>query len=74
MSYVHVLPSEACIISEEILEKHNIQLRWSSRKKLYARTKDIVEFTCKNGYRKKTPIHTFRATCSEGKLLYPICE
>ncbi|XP_057364155.1 complement factor H-related protein 2-like isoform X1 [Manis pentadactyla] len=65
---------EACIISEEIMEKHNIQLRWSFQKKLYGKTKDIIEFTCKNGYHKKTPIHTFRATCLEGKLLYPTCE
>ncbi|XP_059798853.1 complement factor H isoform X1 [Balaenoptera ricei] len=64
---------DACVISEEIMKKHNIQLKWRRDKKLYSKTDDTVEFTCKRGYNRKTPNHTFRTTCREGKLAYPTC-
>lgn len=64
---------DACRISEEIMEKHNIQLRWLYQKKIYSKTDDTVEFVCKHGYRIKSPLHTFRVTCQEGKLIYPTC-
>ncbi|KAM9613298.1 complement factor H-related protein 1-like [Trichechus inunguis] len=65
---------DACVISEEMMEKHNIQLKWKRDKKIYTKTDDVVEFTCKWGYRPMTPRETFRATCLEGKLEYPSCE
>uniref|UniRef100_A0A671FQ42 Sushi domain-containing protein n=1 Tax=Rhinolophus ferrumequinum TaxID=59479 RepID=A0A671FQ42_RHIFE len=52
---------DACIVSEEIMEKHNIQ------------TDDIVEFVCKTGYRVQSPYSASRATCREGKVEYPTC-
>ncbi|XP_068397934.1 complement factor H [Eschrichtius robustus] len=64
---------DACVISEEIMKKHNIQLKWRRDKKLYSKTDDTVEFTCKRGYYRRTPNHTFRTTCQEGKLAYPTC-
>ncbi|XP_044904460.1 complement factor H isoform X1 [Felis catus] len=64
---------DVCIISEDSMERHNIQLRWSSVKKLYSPTGDTVEFECKTGYRSQTSQQTFRATCWEGKLTYPVC-
>ncbi|XP_058556260.1 complement factor H-like isoform X1 [Neofelis nebulosa] len=64
---------DVCIISEDSMERHNIQLRWSSTKKLYSPTGDTVEFECKTGYRRQTSQQTFRATCWEGKLTYPVC-
>ncbi|XP_058389712.1 complement factor H isoform X2 [Diceros bicornis minor] len=64
---------DACVISEEMMEKHKIELRWSYDKKLYSETGDTVEFRCKRGYRKKTPPETFRTTCREGKVAYPTC-
>nr|XP_058904515.1 complement factor H isoform X3 [Kogia breviceps] len=64
---------DACVISEEMMKKHNIQLKWRDDKKLYSKTDDIVEFTCKHGYRASTPRYTFRTTCQEGKLTYPTC-
>ncbi|XP_047697030.1 complement factor H-like isoform X2 [Prionailurus viverrinus] len=64
---------DVCIISEDSMERHNIQLRWSSVKKLYSPTGDTVEFECKTGYRRQTSQQTFRATCWEGKLTYPVC-
>ncbi|VFV23171.1 Hypothetical predicted protein [Lynx pardinus] len=64
---------DVCIISEDSMERHNIQLRWSPVKKLYSPTGDTVEFECKTGYRRQTSQQTFRATCWEGKLTYPVC-
>ncbi|XP_032322680.1 complement factor H-related protein 1 isoform X1 [Camelus ferus] len=64
---------EACVISEEIMKTHNIELRWRHDKKLYSKTNESVEFQCKHGYRRVTPAHTFRATCREGQMAYPTC-
>uniref|UniRef100_A0A673TAC2 Sushi domain-containing protein n=1 Tax=Suricata suricatta TaxID=37032 RepID=A0A673TAC2_SURSU len=64
---------DACVVSEETMEKHKIKFRWSPKKKLYAPTQDHVEFECKPGYVKRTAEHTFRVTCLEGKLTYPVC-
>ncbi|XP_032173800.1 complement factor H-related protein 4-like isoform X2 [Mustela erminea] len=64
---------EACTVSENILRTHNIQLRWSHKTKIYTRTGDVIEFECLRGYRRKTPAHTFRATCQDGKVTYPEC-
>ncbi|XP_072589839.1 complement factor H-related protein 2-like [Vulpes vulpes] len=63
---------EGCVISEEIMEKHNIHLRWIHEKKFYSKIGDTIEFICKHGYCRKTPLHTFRVTSQEGKLTYPI--
>uniref|UniRef100_A0A9L0JZS7 Sushi domain-containing protein n=1 Tax=Equus asinus TaxID=9793 RepID=A0A9L0JZS7_EQUAS len=64
---------DACVISEEIMEEHKIQLRWKYQKKIYSKTGETTEFMCIPGYHKKTVPETFRATCREGKLLYPTC-
>ncbi|XP_065793192.1 complement factor H-like [Muntiacus reevesi] len=64
---------EACVISEETMRKHHIQLKWKDDKKLYSKTEDSIEFTCQRGYRPATPDHTFRTTCQEGKVVYPSC-
>uniref|UniRef100_A0A5F5PU20 Sushi domain-containing protein n=1 Tax=Equus caballus TaxID=9796 RepID=A0A5F5PU20_HORSE len=64
---------DACVISEEIMEEHKIQLRWKYQKKIYSKTGETAEFMCIPGYHKKTAPETFRATCREGKLLYPTC-
>ncbi|XP_007939368.1 complement factor H-like [Orycteropus afer afer] len=64
---------DACIISEEEMEKYKIQLKWKYDRKLYSRSSDTVEFKCKWPYREMTSRHTFRATCREGKLEYPRC-
>ncbi|XP_035872128.1 complement factor H-related protein 2-like isoform X3 [Phyllostomus discolor] len=65
---------EACVTSEEMMEKHNIQLRWRQNKKLYIESDDTVEFTCRRGYRAVSPRSAFRVTCRAGKLTYPTCE
>ncbi|XP_071063733.1 complement factor H-related protein 2 isoform X2 [Dasypus novemcinctus] len=66
---------DACVVNEENMNKNNIRLKWAAeKKKLYVKTRDVVEFECKFGYREKTPRQLFRATCWEGKLEYPRCE
>ncbi|XP_023603734.1 complement factor H-like [Myotis lucifugus] len=64
---------DACVISEEIMEKHNIELRYSYAKKIYSRTNDFVEFRCREDYRKVSPASAFRVQCHEGKMEYPSC-
>uniref|UniRef100_G1Q5G5 Sushi domain-containing protein n=1 Tax=Myotis lucifugus TaxID=59463 RepID=G1Q5G5_MYOLU len=65
---------DACVISEEIMEAHNIELRYSYAKKIYSRTNDFVEFRCRRGYyRKLSPDSAFRVQCHEGKMEYPSC-
>uniref|UniRef100_A0A8C0LV71 Sushi domain-containing protein n=1 Tax=Canis lupus familiaris TaxID=9615 RepID=A0A8C0LV71_CANLF len=63
---------EGCVISEEIMEKHNIHLRWIHEKKFYSKTGDTIEFICKHGYCRKTSLQTFRVNSQERKLTYPI--
>nr|XP_007987271.2 complement factor H-related protein 5 [Chlorocebus sabaeus] len=65
---------DPCVISEENMNKNNIQLRWRNNKKLYVKTGDAVEFQCKFLYKAKISSPSFRAICQEGKFEYPICE
>ncbi|XP_037681039.1 complement factor H-related protein 5 isoform X2 [Choloepus didactylus] len=65
---------DACIISEETMNKNNIQLKWKKDKKLYVKTGDIVEFDCQQAYKAKTPSQSFQAICQEGEIEYPRCE
>ena len=62
---------EACVISEETMKNHHIQLRWKHDTKLYSKTEDNIVFMCQHSYRRMTPQHTFRTTCQEGKVMYP---
>lgn len=64
---------EACVISQEMMEKHNIELRWRYAKKIYSKANDIIEFRCKRGYREKSPARNFRVACREGRVAYPTC-
>ncbi|XP_048213359.1 complement factor H-like [Perognathus longimembris pacificus] len=63
----------ACVISEEIMEKHNLTLRWKGRQKLYSQTGDYVEFACKYGFRSSNP-NKMRVMCNDGYLDYPSCH
>nr|KAF6399637.1 complement factor H [Molossus molossus] len=64
---------EPCVVSKEIMEKHNIELQWSYEKKIYSKTNDVIEFRCRRGYRKATPQTKLRVQCREGVLAYPTC-
>uniref|UniRef100_A0A2K6GFZ0 Sushi domain-containing protein n=1 Tax=Propithecus coquereli TaxID=379532 RepID=A0A2K6GFZ0_PROCO len=65
---------EACVISEEIMEKHNITFRWRESQKLYSQAGESVEFMCKSRYRATATSPPFRTKCQDGKLAYPSCE
>ncbi|XP_044530843.1 complement factor H-like [Gracilinanus agilis] len=64
---------EGCTVSEEIMKRNNIQLRWKNTEKIYSRTGQETEFYCIWGYRRAEGSPPFRATCVEGKINYPIC-
>uniref|UniRef100_M3YL48 Sushi domain-containing protein n=1 Tax=Mustela putorius furo TaxID=9669 RepID=M3YL48_MUSPF len=66
--------AEPCRLSAEMMRRQNIRFRWTHDTKMhYSATGDVIEFDCLRGYRRKTPAHTFRAICQDGKLLYPEC-
>ncbi|XP_070624802.1 complement factor H-related protein 5 isoform X6 [Bos indicus] len=65
---------DACIISEDRMNKKNIQLKWRNPPKRYAKTGDFIEFECKHSHKERTPIQSFRVLCQEGKFEYPACE
>ncbi|XP_063469800.1 complement factor H-related protein 5 isoform X2 [Symphalangus syndactylus] len=65
---------DPCVVSEENMNKNNIQLKWRNNGKLYAKTGDAIEFQCKFLYKAKISSPSFRAICQEGKFEYPICE
>ncbi|XP_016040407.2 complement factor H-related protein 2-like [Erinaceus europaeus] len=63
---------EPCVISEDIMNKHNIQLRWIDRNKFYTQSGEPVEFSCKYRYRWISP-EPLRTKCVEGRIAYPTC-
>uniref|UniRef100_A0A287CSY4 Complement factor H n=1 Tax=Ictidomys tridecemlineatus TaxID=43179 RepID=A0A287CSY4_ICTTR len=63
----------ACVISEEIMERYHITLRWKEWQKFYASSGDTVEFVCKYGYSPSTRPQSFRTRCIDGHLEYPVC-
>ncbi|XP_007539822.2 complement factor H [Erinaceus europaeus] len=63
---------EPCVISEDIMNKHKIQLRWIDRNKLYSQSGEPVEFSCKHRYRWISP-EPLRTKCVEGRIAYPTC-
>nr|XP_040134479.1 complement factor H-like [Ictidomys tridecemlineatus] len=72
--YTHLFFSDACVISEEIMERYHITLRWKEHQKLYSSSGDTVEFVCKYGYSPSTRNQSFRTRCIDGHLEYPICK
>ncbi|XP_057585770.1 complement factor H-related protein 5 isoform X2 [Hippopotamus amphibius kiboko] len=65
---------DACVISEDNMNKNNIQLKWKKNQKIYAKTGDFVEFECKQPHTARTAIQSFRGICRDGKFEYPTCE
>ncbi|NXK98551.1 CFAH factor, partial [Formicarius rufipectus] len=64
----------ACTASEEDMDRNNIELKWTAKNKLYARSGDFIEFRCKRGYVKVPESSPFRVQCLEGMLEYPQCR
>ncbi|XP_055966554.1 complement factor H-related protein 3 isoform X4 [Sorex fumeus] len=65
---------DPCVISEDIMDKHNIQIQERRGKEIYFQWGETVKFMCKRGYQKQTEQKSFRATCMNGNLTYPKCE
>ncbi|NWI08235.1 FHR5 protein, partial [Crypturellus soui] len=63
-----------CTASEEDMNRNNIELRWTTRNKLYAASGDVIEFECKTGYEWDPASSPLRAQCVEGTLDYPHCK
>ncbi|XP_054066774.1 complement factor H [Rissa tridactyla] len=64
----------ACTASEEDMARNNIELKWLSRKKLYSKSGDFIEFRCRRGYVVDAESSPFRVQCMEGTLEYPRCK
>ncbi|XP_053769407.1 complement factor H-related protein 3 isoform X7 [Desmodus rotundus] len=65
---------DPCVISEEILNENNIQLKGKEDKTYYAKTGDSLKFTCKSGHSAVTSRQSFQAVCQEGTVQLPRCE
>ncbi|KAK7810799.1 hypothetical protein U0070_009504, partial [Myodes glareolus] len=63
---------DPCIVSEEIMKKHNIIFRRKEKQKRYYKSGEMQEFKCKSGYHRATSqrLQTF---CIEGHINYPTC-
>ncbi|XP_066857538.1 complement factor H-related protein 5-like isoform X3 [Anser cygnoides] len=64
----------ACTVSEEDMDRNNIELRWRGGRKLYSTSGDFVEFDCKIGYVQDPASSPFRVQCMDGTLEYPRCK
>ncbi|XP_045716030.1 complement factor H-like isoform X2 [Phyllostomus hastatus] len=65
---------DPCVISEETLNENNIRLKGKEDKTHYAKTRDIIEFTCKLGHSAVTSVQSLEAMCREGTVQLPRCE
>ncbi|XP_053515581.1 complement factor H-related protein 4-like isoform X2 [Artibeus jamaicensis] len=65
---------DPCVICEEILNKNNIQLKGKENKTYYAKTGEVIEFTCKSGHSAVTSGQSFQPMCREGIVKLPRCE
>ncbi|XP_036057860.1 complement factor H-related protein 1-like [Onychomys torridus] len=63
-----------CVISEEIMERHNVTFRWREDPNLYSQSGDNVEFKCKSGYKLTETSLPLRARCIDGRISYPSCS
>uniref|UniRef100_A0A803JPN9 Complement factor H n=2 Tax=Xenopus tropicalis TaxID=8364 RepID=A0A803JPN9_XENTR len=63
---------EPCTVSERDLKANNIQLKWTSDKKLYSRHSEWIGFTCLDGY-EISEEKLLRIQCNRSVLPYPKC-
>ncbi|XP_028629588.1 complement factor H-like isoform X1 [Grammomys surdaster] len=64
----------ACVLTEEVMGRQNIILKWIENRKIYIQSGDYVEFECKTGYQKAQGSPEFRTKCIDGHISYPICS
>ncbi|XP_066180727.1 complement factor H-related protein 1-like [Sylvia atricapilla] len=63
----------ACTVSEEDMDRNNIELKWVVKRKVYITSGDYAEFRCKQGFLEDPSTSSFRVQCVEGTLKYPRC-
>ncbi|KAM7106225.1 complement factor H isoform 3-T3 [Ciconia maguari] len=75
LEYPRCKPGRNCTVHQSAMERHNIQLRSSSRSStsIY-RSGDYISFECKWWYRPASYSEKFRAECLDGVINYPTCE
>uniref|UniRef100_A0A8C0HTG1 Sushi domain-containing protein n=1 Tax=Balaenoptera musculus TaxID=9771 RepID=A0A8C0HTG1_BALMU len=61
------------IFKEEIMKKHNIQLKWRRDKKLILKQMTLLEFTCKRGYNRRHQIVHFEQPVGKENWHNPTC-
>ncbi|KAK7805472.1 hypothetical protein U0070_019011 [Myodes glareolus] len=64
---------DPCVISEETMERHNITFKWIGKQKLYSKSGEPVEFSCKSGYNVANKSPPLRTKCIDGRINYPSC-
>ncbi|XP_036926432.1 coagulation factor XIII B chain isoform X1 [Sturnira hondurensis] len=64
---------EPCTVSEEAMEKNNIQVKWKYAGKVLHG--DLIDFVCKEGFdpSPSTPLSTLSVQCNRGHVTYPLC-
>ncbi|XP_019493566.1 PREDICTED: complement factor H-related protein 4-like [Hipposideros armiger] len=65
---------DPCVISEQNMNRNNIQLKGKDDTTYYVKTGDLIEFVCKSGHTAATSQQSFQVVCGEGTLEYPRCE
>ncbi|CAM5161537.1 unnamed protein product [Natator depressus] len=63
---------EPCVITQEDMRSHNIDLKWASAQKLYVSHGDFVEFKCRSSLLPNSS-NNYRVQCNVGQIPYPQC-
>ncbi|XP_006110240.2 coagulation factor XIII B chain-like isoform X2 [Pelodiscus sinensis] len=67
---------EPCIISQEEMQNHGIELTETYNGKPYIQHRDFVVFNCKSGYvpQEFLALSNFTVQCNSGNIVYPHCN
>uniref|UniRef100_A0A674IZM3 Sushi domain-containing protein n=1 Tax=Terrapene triunguis TaxID=2587831 RepID=A0A674IZM3_9SAUR len=63
---------EPCVITQEDMRSHNIDLKWASAQKLYVSHGAFVEFKCRSSLSPNSS-NNHRVQCNAGQIPYPQC-
>ncbi|XP_074858491.1 complement factor H-related protein 2-like [Carettochelys insculpta] len=64
---------DPCVITQEDMRSHNIELKWVSTQKLYVSHGEFVEFKCRSNFSPKSS-DNYRVQCTAGQISYPQCS
>ncbi|XP_017581148.1 complement factor H-related protein 1-like [Pygocentrus nattereri] len=63
-----------CTVDLKAMGDHHLQLRHTDTEKIYSTHGDVIEFSCKRGYRRGKDSVPFRQRCTNGHIDLPVCE